>query len=347
MWGGLLMWRVVLVTVLLAVPARASAQTAGELLRDAQTAFENLEFERAAELYLLVLSAGAGANRAQRDTAQLYLGVAYEYSDQRQNALATFRTLVRSNPCAPVPQEFGASVARLIGEARRGIVAVGLCDFREQRLAAGDSVSLTIALTRPSVVLVLLQGPSGSTVAQIGQNLPEGTSELRWAPQLDPTRYAERPTPLSLILRARDESGTATAQDSVAVLVRAYPVDTLSHPAPLREADLLPEQRSMNAAIGDLGKGLFFGVGIAATSLLTYSSLRGEYVKALSVGGAVSLAGIVALAKGSSNRGIPENRLHNETVRSAWAASRDSVVTINRSRLAARELVLEPVGGRP
>ena len=254
-----MMWRMMFVSAVLAVPTVGSAQTAEQLLQEAQNAFQSLEFEQAALRYDLVLRAGAGATRAQRDTAQLYLGISYEYADQQEDALASFRALARSNPCAPAPQEFGASVTRLFNEARRSVVAVGLCDFQAQRFWTGDSIALNIAVTRTSLVLVLLQDSAGGTVAQLDMDLPEGNSTVHWATPLDPTSLTERPTQFSLLLQAQDQNGPAIGQDSVPILIYASPIDTLRHPPPLRESEFLAELRPMSSAYGDLGKGLFVG----------------------------------------------------------------------------------------
>ncbi len=339
------MWRSLFAVAFLAIPVSTSAQNAERLLQEAQNAFQGLEFEQAAQLYALALSEGAGATRAQRDTAQLYLGISHEYADQEEDALAAFRMFVRSNPCAATPQEFGASVVGAFDEARNTVMAVGLCDLQEQRFEANDSISLNISVTRASLVLILLQDASGSTVSQSGNDLPEGNSTIRWPTPVDAASLTDRPTQFSLLLRARDQNGTATGQDSVPVVLYASAVDTLPHPLPLLESDFLVEMRPISSAYGDVGKGLLIGAGIAATSLLTYSSLGGESAKAVGVGGAVSLAGIVALVRGGSNRGISDNQLHNATLRSTWEARRDSVVEANRSLLVARELVIAPAGG--
>jgi hypothetical protein len=189
---------------------------------------------------------------------------------------------------------------------------------------------------------MVIQDSNGETVAQMISELPEGSSTVPWAGPLDPSSFSQRPTEYSLLFRARDQNGTATGQDSVPVLIYASPVDTLWHPRPLTDADFMPEMRPLGAAYEDLAKGLLIGAGVAAASLATYGSLTGEYAKAVAVGGAVSLAGIVAMLKGSSDRTIPENRQHNDALRFDWETRRDSVATANRSLLAARQLVIAP-----
>ncbi len=338
--------RTLIAFVLLAFPLVASAQSnTAQILRDAQEAFQNLEFETAARFYNLVLSAGANATRVQRDTAQLYLGVSYEYASQRDDALSAFRAFVRANPCTPAPQAFGASVSEAFNQARGDVMAVGLCSFDEQRIATGETLSLNVAVTRTSSVSIVLRDLDGETVSQMMMpELNEGVSPVAWTGQLDPDAFSVRPTEYALVLTARDRNRTATGSDSVPVLIHVTPVDTLRHPMPLNEADFLLEERPMSAAYGDLGKGLFIGAGVAAASLLSYSSLSGELGKAVAIGGAVSVAGIVALVKGSSNRTISEAQQQNESLRTEWEVRRDSVANVNRDRLASRQLVIAPTG---
>lgn len=339
-----MMWRSLVALAFLAVPTLVSAQNAGQLLRDAQNAFQGLEFEQAARFYALALGEDAGATQAQRDTAQLYLGVSYEYAGQREDALSAFRTFVRTNPCAATPQAFGGSVVSAFDEAKNTVMAVGLCDLQEQEFEASDSISLNISVTREALVLLVLRDADGSTVGQSGNEMAEGNSTILWPLPVAAEALSDRPRQFSLILRARDQNG-ATGQDSVPVLISASVVDTLDHPSPLFESDFLLEIRPVSSASGDLGKGLLIGAGIAATSLLTYSSLGGEFAKAVGVGGAVSLAGIVALVRGTTSRVISENRQHNAALRSTWEAQRDSVLEVNRSRLATRQFVITPAGG--
>lgn len=334
-----MIWRIMAVSVLIATPTQAVAQ-ADQLLREALDAFQNLEFEQAARLYNLVLAPGARATKTQRDTAQLYLGVSYEYAEQREDALSAFSEFIRANACAPAPQAFGASVTAVFNQSRRGLVAVGLCELKEQQVTTDDTLLFTVAVTRASLLSIVFRDSGGETVAQMMAELDDGNSTITWANPFDPSDFSERPTELTLLLRARDQAGTATGLDSVPVRMYASSVDTLTHPLPLTGSDLLPELRTMNAAYGDLGKGLAVGVGVAAASMLSYSSLSGEYAKAVAVGGAVSITGIVAFIKGGGNRTIAENQLHNENVRASWEARRDSIVGLNQARLAGRSLVI-------
>lgn len=320
------------------------AQTASERLIQARSAFDNLDFEEAARLYTLVLDITSGATEAERDTAQLYLGVAYEYAGQRANALSAFRAFVRDNPCATTPQEFGAGVTASFVEARGGVFAVGLCELMRQELTAGAGAVFRIAATRPAIVRVLLRDSGGETVADLGEQQAAGMSQVRWATAPDLTRFSVQPARYDLIIRARAQQGGETDERLVGVLVRATPVDTAPHPLPLPDSLFRPEQRPAGAALGDLAKGVGFGVAIAAASTaLAYKSLKGESGKGLAVGAAVSVAGVIAFASGTARRDIVENRAYNQELSRRWAVQRDSVVSANRRRLLERTIVIEPV----
>ncbi len=340
------MWRLLLLHLSLAVPASLYAQTVEELLSRASDAFENLDFEDAAQLYTRVLDAASGATLAQRDSAQLYLGVSYEFAGQRANAVSVFRVLVRNSPCAPAPEVFGASVTAAFVEARGEVFAVGLCEVRAQQLAPGDAATFRIAVTRPALVQAFLQDSTGQIVTDFGEQATDGISTVQWTDIPDPALFGEHAKPYTLVVHARERQGAQTDQKSLPISVYAPPADTLAHPPPLADSVFLAESRTTAPAVRDLAKGLLVGAGIAASSALAYRSLEGESGKALAVAGAVSFAGIVAFIKGRSGREITGNKAHNTALKNQWAARRDSVVAENRSRIAARQLIIKPLGER-
>lgn len=319
------------------------AQTAEQLLTQARRAFENLDFEQAARLYTRMLDPATGAALAQRDTAQLYLGVSYQYASQPANAVSAFRTLLRSNPCVSSPEAFGAGVTAAFVEARGQVFAAGLCGLGRQELAPGDTAVFSMAATRPAAVRVLLQDSVGQTAVDFGERPVAGISPVRWSPLPSAARFGGRPARYLIVVRARALEGTETDERVVPVLVSAPNVDTVPHPPPILPSAFRPERRPAGPALGDLAKGLGFALAIAgASSALTYSSLKGETGKAVAVGGGVGLAGTLAFGIGNSRRDIPENRTYNADLRRRWESAQDSVVTLNRQRLASRRVVIEP-----
>jgi hypothetical protein len=323
--------------------APARAQTPDSLLAQARAAFDNLDFEQAARLYTRVLELGVGATRPQRDTAQLYLGASFEFAGQRVNALAAFRTFIRASPCAPTPQVFGGNVVTAFIEARLQVFAAAVCTLREQRLAAGDSLTLRVVATRPAVVEVALQDGAGRVLGTLGQApLEEGFAEVRLGPVPDPATFGPEPARYTLLLRAREREGAESDQRLVPVTLRAPPPDTLAHPLPPADSLFRPEVRTTGAA-ADLGKTLLVAVAaVAIPTTVGHRSLRGDTPKAAVVAGAISLTGVVAFARGQARRDIPENRAYNEELRQRWQRELDEARAENRRRLDARRLVIAP-----
>lgn len=336
--------RPIALALALFLPLALHAQTPAELLNQARQAFDNLEFEQAARWYTRALDISAGATGAERDTAQLYLAVSYEYAGQRPNALSAFRALVRDRPCAQTPEQFGAGVTSAFVEARAGVFAAGLCEMRRQQLAPGSTAAFRVAATRPAMVRMLLRDSAGQTVADFGEQPVAGIAQVQWRNLPDPGRFGERPARYELVVRARAQQGAETDERFVLLLAHAPAVDTLPHPPPIADSAFRPELTSMGPVVGDFAKGLGIAVALAATTAaLSYQTLKGETGKALAVGGAISFASVVGLATGSRKREIPGSRAHNAELRRAWEASRDSVMATNRQRLLSRPLVLEPV----
>lgn len=337
----------VLAGLLLLLARPLGAQTAEQLLTQAREAFENLDFERAAQLFTQVLDVSSGAAEAQRDTAQLYLGVSYEFAGQRANAVSAFRSLVRSNPCAPTPSQFGASVTAAFVEARGSVFAVGVCEIPLQRLARGDTAAFRVAVTQRALVRAVLQDSAGGTVADLGEQEALGISQLRWSQLPDPTTFGTLPVRYSLLVQARAQRGTEIAERSVPILIHAPPADTVAHPPEPPDSAFRPERRPAGPIAADLVKGLGVGAATAiASAAFAHGSLKGEAGKGLAVGVAVSLGGFVSFLVGNGRRDLPENRAHNLQLRGRWTAARDSAIAVNRERLSRRPLVVGPAEPR-
>ena len=334
-----------LLTMLLAsalAPASLNAQTAEELLTQARTAFENLEFEAAARLYARVLNVGAGATRAQRDTAQLYLGVSYEFAGQRDNTLSAFRALIRDNPCASTPEDFGGSVRAAFIEAMSQIFAASFCGFFSLRLAPSDTAEFTLAVTRPATVRVLLLDSSGAAAADFGEQDADGVSLVRWSTIPELSRFPSDTTRYDLVIDARERQGTGTDRRSIPVAVHVPGADTIPHPHPLADSLFRPERRPASRAWTDLAGGLLIGAGTAAAAAgLSYTDLGGEVRKAVVVGGTISVAGAIAFVRGITGRTMPENVSYNAQLRQEWQDSLALVVTANESRRLGQVLVIE------
>lgn len=334
---------VALAWILLLSPATTHAQAAEQLLTQGRQAFDNLDFEQAARLFTRVLDVASGATSSERDTAQLYLGVSYEYAGQRSNAVSAFRALIRTNPCLPTPEQYGAGVTAAYVEAQGGVFAVGPCELRRQEATRETGAVFRIAATRPAFVRALLADSTGRPLADLGEVEASGIAQLRWSDLPDPSALPPQRARYQLVLRARAAQGGETDERVLPIMLSVPSVDTTPLPPPPGARDFRPEQRSIAPAVGDLAKGLGVGiVAVAASSVLAYQTLGSETTKAIGVGGVISVAGFVAFITGSGRRTIEENREYNAALRRAWESQRDSIVATNQSRRANRPIVIEP-----
>ena len=339
--------RLVFGAFLAVAPLPLSAQAAEQLLTQGRQAFENLDFEQAARLLTRVLDVAAGATTAQRDTAQLYLGVSYEYAGQRANAVSAFRAFIRSSPCAATPEQYGAGVAAAYVEAQGGLFAAAVCEVRQQEVTRETGLVLRVAATRPAFVRALMLDGQGRSVADLGEVEVTGVTTARWRELPDPAAFPAEPSRFQLLIRSRAVQGPETDERTVPVEVHAPLADTLVHPSAPAATDYRPERRPVGPALGDLGKGVAIGVGVvAASTALASKSLAGESTKALAVGGAISFAGLAAFITGLGKRDIPENRTFNAELQRTWEAQRDSVAMTNRARRSNRPILIGPPGER-
>jgi uncharacterized protein YdbL (DUF1318 family) len=192
------------------------------------------------------------------------------------------------------------------------------------------------------MVRVSLRDSTGATVADLGEQAVDGITVVEWPVIPKPESFPTEPTSHVLVIEARERQGAATDSRSAPVIVYAPFPDTLPHPPPLSDTVFLPEKGPLGPALGDLGKGLLVGAGTAViATTIAHSSLKGESGRALTIGGVISLVGVVGFLKGSSIE-LHENVEHNRQLRQQWLARRTEVTRENRARIAARQLVIAP-----
>ncbi len=122
------------------IPIAASAQGTNVLLSEGIKAYRDLQFAAAAELLQRALD-GTGRRAllpAERLRALMFLGATQEFRDDRNGALATFRTLVLTDPrFRPDSLVFPPRVTRIYADVLGTTKAVALLAPPEARIAAG------------------------------------------------------------------------------------------------------------------------------------------------------------------------------------------------------------------
>ena len=123
------------------MPVAAAAQRADVLLTEGIRAYRDLKFAAAAQLLRRALEAAdtGGPSPADRSRALMYLGAAEVFAEERDHAVAAFRTLVLADPrFRPDSLVFPPRVTRVYDEVLQTTKAIALAAPREARLRAGD-----------------------------------------------------------------------------------------------------------------------------------------------------------------------------------------------------------------
>lgn len=350
-------WVVVAVVLLAAAPAPARAQdSTAAVLQQARALYERIELERVLPLYRSVLSPSwrFEVTQVQRVEASLYLGAALLLLDERDSALAHFRTALERDPFADLdPGRFTPTQLDAFRQARQTVFAIGVRPVAAMRLdPRSGRLIFAIAATHAATVRCEIR-LADSTLAfpVLVDEIPRGgLREIEWDGvlpngQLAPTgRYA-----FVLLARSRvgARGGIVRVTDSTATyfdVKQEYPAleDTLADFGP---GDLLPEQYSGSEARGDLLKGL----GVAAGALFLAGVASNQDLG--SAKGMAAAVGVVGVTVGATRfvtrrSGVrPENSAVNERRRAERAATNAEIRRRNADRLAQTVLVIAPAAG--
>ena len=123
------------------------------------------------------------------------------------------------------------------------------------------------------------------------------------------------------------------AGPTLALDVSPQVADTLlQEPAPPDSLYRL-EVRFGRPSHAGLARGIGFGVGAAAIPLLLANGrLRGGESRAVTVGVAVSLAGVAGYFLGRPRQPLPDNIAYNRTLRADWEARNRAITAANEQR---------------
>ncbi len=315
-----------------AVPA--ARQPGGETLARAMAALEATETEGAMELLRQILATppAAGLSTLQRD-AQVQLGVASWSLGLYDSASVHFQAAISADPFTSLdPETFNPDLLALFRAARRATLAIGVRAPPDTALTPTERWPVSIAVTRPGTVRYHLVGPG-----------PSGHDTLTAVAVVDSTATV----PLALVGRDgaplpagryrlafewSDAQGRA-AGPTLALEVSPQVADTLlQEPAPPDSLYRL-EVRFGRPSHAGLARGIGFGVGAGVIPLLLANSrLRGGESRAVTVGVAVSLAGVAGYFLGRPRQPLPENIAYNRALRADWEARNREIAAANEQR---------------
>ncbi len=315
-----------------AVPA--ARQPGGETLARAMAALEATETEGAMELLRQILATppAAGLSTLQRE-AQVQLGVANWSLGLYDSASVHFQAAISADPFTSLdPETFNPDLLALFRAARRATLAIGVRAPPDTALTPTERWPVSIAVTRPGTVRYHLVGPGPSghdTLTAVAVVDSTATVPLalvgRDSAPLPAGRYR-------LAVEWSDAQGRA-AGPTLALDVSPQVADTLlQEPAPPDSLYRL-EVRFGRPSHAGLVRGIGFGVGAGVIPLLLASSrLRGGESRAVTVGVAVSLAGVAGYFLGRPRQPLPENIAYNRGLRADWEARNRAIAAANEQR---------------
>jgi len=315
-----------------AVPA--ARQPGGETLARAMAALEATETEGAMELLRQILATppAAGLSTLQRE-AQVQLGVANWSLGLYDSASVHFQAAISADPFTSLdPETFNPDLLALFRAARRATLAIGVRAPPDTALTPTERWPVSIAVTRPGTVRYHLVGPGPSghdTLTAVAVVDSTATVPLalvgRDSAPLPAGRYR-------LAVEWSDAQGRA-AGPTLALDVSPQVADTLlQEPAPPDSLYRL-EVRFGRPSHAGLARGIGFGVGAGVIPLLLANSrLRGGESRAVTVGVAVSLAGVAGYFLGRPRQPLPGNIAYNRGLRADWEARNRAIAAANEQR---------------
>jgi hypothetical protein len=323
-----------------AAPRLAPAQSAATVLAQGVRAYDDLEFDGAAGLLRRALAVQGADALAPADAARalMYLAATELLREHADSARAVSRRLVISSPrFHPDELVFPPQVLALYEDVRRatpavfGRVAADTAirpgtDALEVRLYASTfhDVAATLVTEDGRLVRTLYSGPIGDSLDLHWNGLDSsGTGPALYGRYAITVSSLDRQRRIVRILRLPLE-------------VTQPRIDTLPHPRPPADSLLLPERRPMGPGLRALAPGALAGAAIVVLPSVVASGEDATSARFV-VGGAVTIAGIVALLSHHPGRSIPANVAHNRTLRDAWRLEVADVTRRNAER--SREVI--------
>lgn len=308
-------------------PPDPSQPGGGQALARAVAALEATETERAIELLRQV-------DATLRRDAQLHLAVAAWSLGLFDSASVHFQSAISADPFTHLdPEAFNPDLRTLFRAARHGTVALGVRAPRDTALPPrSERWPVSVAVTQPGTLRFRLAGPgAGGRDTLIASAAIDSTATVplalvvRDSVPLSPGAYR-------LTVEWSDPLGRATAQ-TLALDVSEGAADTLlAEPAPPDSLYRLEVRLGPPSRAG-LARGIGFGVGAGVIPvLLANGRLRRADGRALTVGVAISAAGVAGYFLGRTRQPLPENIVYNRALRSGWEARNRAIAVTNEQR---------------
>ena len=318
---------------LLPLPARA--QTADVTLARAVAALEATETERGVELLRqLVTTPPSTTSAALRREAELRMAVAGWSLGLYDSATVHFGAAISADPFVTLePEQFNPDLLAAFRAAKRTTLVLGLRAPPDTALEPGrDRWPVSVAVPRRGEVRFRLAGPGPD-----GRDRPVAAVVVDSTATVHLRLSAGDSVPLAAgayrLAAEYSEPGGRALTASLALELTAQLGDTLPYEPPPPDSLYRLEVRWGAPSRPSLVRGIGFGIGAAVIPILfANSQLRSANGRALTVGAAVSLAGLTGYFLGRPKQPLPQNIAYNQTLRAAWEARNRAIAASNERR---------------
>jgi hypothetical protein len=317
------------------LPLPAQAQTADVTLARAVAALEATETERGVELLRqLVTTPPSTTPAALRREAELRLAVAIWSLGLYDSATVHFGAAISADPFVTLePEQFNPDLLAAFRAAKRVTLVLGVRAPPDTAMVPGtERWPVSVVVPRRGEVRFRLMGPGPAgrdrpVAAVIVDSMATVPLRLTGGDSVPLAAGAYR-----LAAEYSEPGGRALAA-SLALELTAQVGDTLPYePAPPDSLYRL-EVRWGAPSRASLVRGIGFGIGAAVIPILfANTQLRSADGRALTVGAAVSLAGLTGYFLGRTKQPLPQNIAYNQTLRAAWEARNRTIAASNERR---------------
>jgi hypothetical protein len=308
-------------------------------VRDARTAFDELDFARAIELAQQALR--QPLSNTDEISALEVLGFSYASLDSLAQAVRTFASLIILDPDRdPDPAQFSPRIVNLHTQALAQVLVVRHVSIDSAQVVAGQgTVPIRFEVSRPSWATVRIIGGGLNTLVD-SQLVEPGPIRMDWSP------VTQTGDPLSagsyqFIITAIE--GNNQFQAPATVTVSHGAVDTLAHlnnmPGFIKQPELeIPPRDWRPLGIASI----FTGVATGAALALENSVLGGAKREIVTVSVASLITGLVLSIKKPDPSPVPSNVLYNQLLDQMVDDRNAQIAQENAARRRQVVLIIRP-----
>jgi hypothetical protein len=305
-----------------------------DMFARAVAALEATETERAVDLLrqLVASLSPAGPVTLRRD-ARLQLAIASWSLGLFDSASIHIQAAVKADPFTRLDvEQFNPDFTALFQAVKRSMLVVGVRAAPDTALAPErEPWPVAVSVTRAGTVRLKLAGlgPGGDTLAASAQ--VDSTASVSF-PLVGQDHAALAPGMYQLTVDYADGAGRTTTA-GLSVELTPQLADTLPNEPPPPDSLYRLEVRWGAPSKTSLVRGIGFGVGAGLIPvLLANSRMRGGEGRALTIGFAVSVAGLAGYFLGRPRQALPDNIAYNQRLRSAWEVRNRAIAAVNEKR---------------